>query len=424
MELYPMRQLGKYQLIRYLAHGGMSDIYLVRDENDEQLYALKMVRREIANNYRHFHREVAILQKLKHEHILPLLDYYEEEDGTAYYVTPYIQQGSLRERLSAGPLSLSEVTAIFRQLGDALQFIHDLGLLHRDIKPANILLDDSGHVWLADFGLAKDANLPSDLTDSGCLIGTPYYLAPELLKEPATRSSDIYALGVVLYEMLTGAPPFTGQTLLAICWKHVDEAPPPPSLLNPLISEAVEQVILRALAKQPEERYASVREFMEAYEEALLVPAVNTQPQDGFIAHISPEQVELVDTVARARPVRQTVKRRREPSRSLMAALTLLALFFVLGVSSLTLALQGQPAGSLNANAQMLSLPAHTATAHVATPDLTHKPNAKVTPTPAAQSNNQGNGSQPTTGKGKGPDKSHKQKHKKGHGDGNDNGDD
>jgi serine/threonine protein kinase len=412
MELSPIPQLGKYHLIRYLAHGGMSDIYLARDENDEQLYALKLVRREIANNYRHFHREVAILQKLKHEHILPLMDAYEGEDGTAYYITPYIQQGSLRERLSSGPLSPAEATAILCQVGEALQFIHDLGLIHRDIKPANILLNESGHAWLADFGLAKDANVPSDLTDSGCLIGTPYYLAPELLKEPASKSSDIYALGVVLYEMLTGTPPFTGQTLLAICWKHVDELPPPPSTLNPLISEAVEQVILRALAKQPEERYASVREFVEAYQEALLSPTTVLQLRDERFDTMPPEILELADTVARERAGAQTGRGRQSQKHSLVAALTLLALFFVLGAGSLTFALQTQSASSINANAQMISLPGHTATAPSTTPSLTDRPNAKVTPTP--RQNNQGNGAQQTGSQGNGPAKSHKHKHKHG----------
>lgn len=414
MELYPIPQLGKYYLIRYLAHGGMSDIYLAHDENEQPLYALKLVRREVANNYCHFRREVAILQKLKHEHILPLLDYYEGEDGTAYYVTPYVQQGSLRERLHDGPLSLTEATAILSQVGEALQFIHDLGLIHRDIKPANILLDESGHVWLADFGLAKDASVPSDLTDSGCLIGTPYYLAPELLKEPASQSSDIYALGVVLYEMLTGVPPFTGQTLLAICWKHVDELPPPPSTLNPLISETMEQVILRALAKQPADRYASVCEFVEAYQEALLSPTVVLRPREERSHPLPPEMVELMDTVAEAIPARRAGSRQQKPKPALLAALTLLALCFVLGAGSLTLAFQTQATSSISASAQMISLPDRTATAPAATPDPASKPHAKAPPTVTPPQNNQGNASQQTDKPGKGPGKPHKHKHKPG----------
>src|SRR5881275_1656813 len=144
---------------------------------------------------------------------------------------PYIERGTLRERLAKGPLNQQEAGNILAQVASAVQFAHDHGILHRDIKPSNILLKDKQHAYLADFGLAKGVEEVSDLTLTGCLIGTPEYMAPELADGPAITSSDIYALGIVLYQMLTGSLPFKGSTPIVIYCKHIQERPLPPSLL-------------------------------------------------------------------------------------------------------------------------------------------------------------------------------------------------
>jgi len=405
METHSITQFGKYHLIRHLAHGGMSDIYLARDESAEQLYALKLVKQDTIENYRHFRRELSILSTLKHEHILPIFDYCEEDDGTACYVTPYIEQGSLKERLSAGPLSLEEAATILSQVGEALQFIHEAGLVHRDIKPANILLDATNYVWLADFGLAKAANTPSDLTDTGCLIGTPYYIAPELLGEPASSSSDIYALGVVLYEMLTGTLPFTGQTPLMICWKHVYEQPPAPSALNPLISASVEQVILRALAKEPAERFASVRAMVEAYEEALLAPTVLIHPAKSMLdASTFAAETDTSFQVETSWPQPETLSEQRR-RRPLAIAMVMLALLFVLSVATLAIEYQIQPSATANVGAQMISLPGALPITPAALATPTSTPTAHATPKPP--------GSTPATSQGSGPHKPNEHKHHK-----------
>lgn len=400
MEARSITQFGKYHLIRHLAHGGMSDIYLAHDESAEQLYALKVVKQDTIENYRHFRRETSILSMLKHEHILPICDYYEEDDGTACYVTPYIEQGSLKEHLGAGPLSLEEAATILSQVGEALQFIHEAGLVHRDIKPANILLDATNYVWLADFGLAKAANTPSDLTSTGCLIGTPYYIAPELLEKPATSSSDIYALGVVLYEMVTGALPFTGQTPLMICWKHVYEPPPPPSALNPLISAEVEQVILRALAKDPAERYTSVRAMVEAYQEALLAPTVLTRPEkiplDASVFAAAEDTIFQVE-VSWPQPEILSEQRRRRP---LAIAMVMLALLFALSMTTLAIEYQIQPPATVNVGTQMIAPSGPLST----TPGATSTP-AHTTPKPST--------SAPAASQGNGPDKHSKHKYHK-----------
>jgi len=192
-------------------------------------------------------------------------------DGFHYLVMPYMGQGTLRERLIQSPLTLQEAGNILVQLADALQYAHDQGIVHRDIKPSNVLLSrgDADYVYLADFGLAREMEGGSDLTQTGCLIGTPQYMAPELADRPESVSSDIYALGIMLYQMLTGQMPFTGNDPLSIYWKQLHEEPAPPSSLNPQISPAVERMILRALAKDPGQRFPDVRTLMLAYTHAL-----------------------------------------------------------------------------------------------------------------------------------------------------------
>jgi serine/threonine protein kinase len=182
---------------------------------------------------------------------------------------PYIVHGTLGERLARGPLTLQEAGMILEQIASALQFAHDHGIIHRDIKPSNILLDENDHVYLADFGLAKLVEKCSDITQTDCLIGTPEYMAPELVDEPASVSSDLYALGILLYQMLTGKVPFKAETPIAVYCKHIHEQPVCPSSLNPTLPLAIDQVILCALEKDPCRRFKSVRALTQAYKDAL-----------------------------------------------------------------------------------------------------------------------------------------------------------
>ena len=239
--------LKHYTILSRLARGGMSIIYLAHDEQ-QRTVAIKVVSGGNDEYAARFQHEVAALQALGHEYILPVIDYGEH--GLWHYcVMPYIEGGTLRERLAQGPLSQQEAGEVLAQVASAVQFAHDHGILHRDIKPSNILMKDKQHVYLADFGLAKGVEEVSDLTLTGCLMGTPDYMAPELAERPATTSSDIYALGVVLYQMLTGSVPFKASTPMAVYYKHIQEQPLPPSQINPAISPQVEQVVLRALEK-------------------------------------------------------------------------------------------------------------------------------------------------------------------------------
>src|SRR5260370_14436690 len=237
--------------------------------------------------------EERILRKLEHQHILPFLD-SGGADFYHYLVMPYRQRGNLRERLVQGKLTQEEAGVILNQLAGALQYAHERSIVHRDIKPSNVLLDntDAGHVYLADFGLAKILGERSDITQTGCLIGTPGYMAPELAYMSQSVSSDIYALGILLYQMLTGRLPFTGTTPLAIYLKHIQEQPAPPSTLNPQLSSAVEQVIMCALDIDPQRRFPGGQARALAYANALSADRSPTLSAIDIPA-LSPVQVTL-----------------------------------------------------------------------------------------------------------------------------------
>ncbi len=260
--------LNRYHIQRRLAWGGMSEVYLACDEQMQRSVAIKMVNSSDDEHYERFQREIATVKTLSHEHILAIYDYGRY--GSWYYCAmPYVNNGTLSKRLAQGPLSQEEAGSIFMQIAGALQFAHERGILHRDIKPSNILLREDNFAYLADFGLAKKTDHESSITQAGCLIGTPEYMAPELAEKSADQSSDIYALGIVLYQMLTGQVPFKGASPLATFWKHIQEFPTPPSQLNPTIMQPVEEVVMRALEKNPRHRFPSVKAMASTFEQAL-----------------------------------------------------------------------------------------------------------------------------------------------------------
>jgi len=260
--------IAHYRLERLLARGGMSVVYLAYDVHTNKQVAIKLVHKNEHNYYERFQREAHTLASLKHDHILPALD-YGEYDSWFYMVMPYIEYGSLRDRLARGIFTTQETEKILIQLVAAIQYAHKQGIIHRDIKPSNILLRDGTHVYLADFGLVRHVEEMGDITQTGCLLGTPEYMAPELIERPATQISDIYALGIVLYYMLTGTVPFKGSTPIGTCWKHQHERPVAPSTRNSTLSHATDQVILHALAKQPEQRIQSANDLLQAYQASI-----------------------------------------------------------------------------------------------------------------------------------------------------------
>jgi len=276
----------------------MSDVYLASDDRVQQQVAIKLVSNDQPEATQRLQHEIHTLRTLTHEHIVPILDHGEYE-GYHYLVMPYLKQGTLRDRLARGRLTPEEAGHILVQVTSALHCAHQLGIVHRDLKPSNILLDGTTHphVYLADFNLAKAMGKGSDLTQTGIVVGTPAYMAPELIEKPESVSSDIYALGVVLYRMLTGRVPFSGSSSLAVCWKHAHELPVPPSSLNPVISAPIEQVILQALQKDPQQRFPSAEALAQAYMHALRAS------QTSAVAH---PVVQPLEPTVRYRAIRQS----------------------------------------------------------------------------------------------------------------------
>jgi serine/threonine protein kinase len=282
------KTFGHHHLKRLLGRGGMAEVYLARDEHLFRDVAIKVVHTSRMDHFARFRREAEIIGPLVHDHILPVFEYGEEADWH-YLVMPYAAYGTLDDLLSKkGALSPEEAGVLLEQIASALQFAHERGILHRDIKPSNILLRDESYAYLADFGIAKSQDERSGLTQVGTVIGTPEYMAPELLEEPASPSSDVYALGIVLYQMLTGRVPFKGKTALAVLQKHAHEPPVRPSLINPAISPAIEQVILSAIEKDPSRRFRTPVALAKAYKQALQVPIANQEATTASPLVLSP----------------------------------------------------------------------------------------------------------------------------------------
>jgi len=253
------KTLGPYRLGAVLGEGTMGVVYKAT-RSDGEVVALKVLKPALAEDetYRQrFRHEARAAQEVQHAHLIPVLD-AGVADGRAYLAVAYVAGRSLAEQLQAeGPLAVIDVARIAAQLGAALDALHRRGLVHRDVKPANVMVAKDAGAALTDFGLAKGTGY-TVLTRAGQVVGTMDYLAPELIRGgSATPATDIYALGCVLVECLTGAPPFGHRDLFEVGAAHLDEIPPDPSEARPDVSAAVSEVVLLALAKEPDARPAT-----------------------------------------------------------------------------------------------------------------------------------------------------------------------
>jgi eukaryotic-like serine/threonine-protein kinase len=261
----------RYRIQRELGSGGMATVFLAEDLKHHRLVAVKVLRPELTAGVgpERFLREIEVAAHLQHPHILPLFDSGQLADGSGvlYYVMPYVDGESLRQRIShEKQLPVGEAVRLAGEIADGLAAAHALGVVHRDIKPENILLQ-GGHAVIADFGLARalTAAAGEQLTQSGMALGTPYYMSPEQATGgDVDGRTDVYALGCVLYEMLTGAPPFTGATVQAVLARHSVDTVAPIRTVRSSVPEAIERVVLRSLAKVPADRYESARQLADA----------------------------------------------------------------------------------------------------------------------------------------------------------------
>ena len=250
----------------------MGQVYRASDTRLKRDVAIKVLPEYLLNQpgfLERFKIEAQAIAKLDHPHILPVYDYGEAE-RTPYLVMKYVPGGTLKDLMEQGPIAPRQAAPFLRQMAEALGHAHQQGVIHRDVKPSNVLLQDGRWVQLMDFGLAKMMSGTSDITASGTGVGTPDYMSPEQAQgQPVDARSDIYSLGIVLYQMLTGELPFKAETSLAVMMKHVTEEPPSPRIFKPDIKPATEQVMLRALAKAPDDRYATALELAEAFERSI-----------------------------------------------------------------------------------------------------------------------------------------------------------
>jgi len=254
--LQPGQLLGPYRIISQIGQGGMATVYKAYQPSMDRNVAVKVLPGQLAESKeftQRFQQEARIIARLEHAHILPVFD-YGESDGITYFVMRYLEAGTLKNKMEAGPLSLTEIDQIFTQLASALSYAHSHGVIHRDLKPANALIDSQGNLFLTDFGIAKLlADASPRLTQTDAIMGTPAYISPEQAQaQTVDQRSDIYSLGIILYEMVTGRVPFVADTPLAVILKHVSNPLPLPSSIKPDIPEAIEKVLLKALAKNPD----------------------------------------------------------------------------------------------------------------------------------------------------------------------------
>lgn len=374
------KTLERYELRQLVGRGGMADVYLADDLSFGRQVAVKIFKRDDEELLQRFVREARLMATLSHPYLMPIYDTGEGKiDGVSYYyiVMPFMDGGTLRARIRRGPLPLNDVCYYMRAIASALDYVHAQGIIHRDIKSSNILLSTDGACYLADFGIARLTTEATQLTSTGNVLGTIDYVAPELF-EPHRRAdalSDLYSLGVLLYEMVTGRLPFTAENQIAVVAMHVNRQPPAPRLFVPTLPPQAEQVLLKGLAKLPEQRYQSATELAEAfcqaaivrrsggvYENDGIVTAPHTQnerlaPLPGYagaqadaptVAVSPPRSVEYARATGIPRPVQQQapierptvpakaqtkrVRRPASPERTRARVVTILALLALLAV--------------------------------------------------------------------------------------------
>lgn len=337
------KQIDGYRIEKLIAHGGMGAVYRAQDVALKRPVALKVIHalnRQDAEFIRRFEREAQFVAQLAHPNIVPVYR-FGEVDGLYYIAMQYIEGADLGwqlkvNRIAGEVMPFAQVLSIMQDIAGALDYAHTRGIIHRDVKPANILLDTEKRAYLSDFGIAR---LPGAETHSG-FLGSPYYMSPEQITEGGriVPQTDLYSLGITLFEMLTGHLPFIGDGTLQVAIQHVSQTPPPPSRYNPALTPDIDQVVLRLMAKDPADRFQTARDMLEALQQsfgarqddAYTRPISHPQRARSFPApvHTGTETLEGLETPSAAVHAVPVQPARRRPLTLILvsAALVVLAL--------------------------------------------------------------------------------------------------
>jgi serine/threonine protein kinase len=271
------KQINSFVIVERIGRGGMATVFRAHQPSMRRDVALKVINLKDEHSEgdefrQRFSREVEVVARLEHIHILPVFDYGIVGDDFAYLAMRLLRGGTLSNAIADQPMSLLRALRIFGQVATGLHYAHTNGVIHRDLKPNNILFDDQNNAYLADFGLAKLTQGESAITKSDSVVGTPLYMSPEQLRgDQIDPRADIYSMGVLLYHMLTGQPPFAALdgNLISVIYQHLEKTPPPLREKNPAISEAIEQVVLKALEKQPDDRFENIQLMAHSLQTAI-----------------------------------------------------------------------------------------------------------------------------------------------------------
>src|SRR6266446_3751066 len=260
---------GRYEILQLLGRGGMGAVYKARDTELDRIVALKLIRPELARNpeiLRRFKQELILARQVTHKNVIRIFD-LGQSDGIKFITMDFVEGQNLRELLlERGKFPAEQAARVMLQICRALEAAHTEGVIHRDLKPQNIMLDSGGRVYVMDFGIARSAYLPG-MTQTGALIGTPEYMSPEQARgEKLTERSDLFSLGVIFYELLTGQSPYPADAPLGTLWKRLQEKPKPPVDVDSTIPKPLNDIVMKALEVEPEDRWARAREMAQQLE--------------------------------------------------------------------------------------------------------------------------------------------------------------
>jgi len=370
--------LGRYQILEPLGEGGMAIVYKAYDTRLESEVAVKVIRIErlapeiLQRAMKRFEREAKSLAQLTHPNLVKVLDYGEYE-GQPYLVMPYLPGGTLKQKMNGQPMPWQEAARLLIPIARALDYAHKRNLIHRDVKPSNILITESGEPMLTDFGVAKiiDEEATLDLTGTSAAVGTPEYMAPEqATSKNVDHRADIYALGIVFYEMVTGRRPFQADTPLAVLFKQASEPLPRPSQFVRDLPQHLEQLLIKALAKSPDDRFQSMGELASALEGVL----DNTKTVKSIVSKPSrDETVNLVEKIPALKEA-STKKPARKFNRRRIGIIAIILIIPLVGIFGINYAINNWSVIVLPTSTTRLSTKIATNTMQLPTSPSTHLP--------------------------------------------------